>query len=120
MPTIPAFMLKQMYVKGSLRNSADGFSLTVRNHLAPGTLVGLGLAVDGVALDPAQITVVVRDTRTPAPGVTAETPLPFPTNTPVTLEVTGAPLPPGAHTLALQAQTREIGAVTIEVNDSVA
>ena len=120
MPTIPAFMLKQMYVKGRLHNSADGFSLTVRNHLAPGTLVGLGLAVDGTLLDPAAITVGVRDTRTPAPAITPETPLPFPTNTPVTLDVTGAPLPPGPHTLALHAQTREIGAVTIEVSDSVA
>ena len=120
MPTIPAFMLKQMYVKGSLHNSADGFSLTVRNHLAPGTLVGLGLVVDGAPVDPAALAVVVRDIRTPAPAVTPETPLPFPTNTPVTLDVTGAPLPPGPHTLALQAQTREIGPVTIEVNDSVA
>lgn len=120
MPTIPAFMLKQMYVKGSLHNEADGFSLTVRNHLAPGTLVGVGLAVDGVLLDAAQITVVVGDTRTPAPAVTADAPLPFPTNTPLTLAVTGPTLPPGAHTLALQAHTREIGAVTIEVNDSIA
>jgi hypothetical protein len=120
MPTIPAFMLKQMYVKGSLHNQADGFSLTVRNHLAPGTLVGVGLAVDGTLLDPAAITVVVGDTRTPAPAVTADTPLPFPTNMPLSLEIVGAPLAPGAHTLALQAQTREIGAVTIEVKDSIA
>jgi hypothetical protein len=120
MPTIPPFMLKQLYVKGSLQNIGGGFRLTMRNHLAPATLNGVGLTVDSMPVDPHALAVVVGETRTLAPSITAETPLAFPTNTPTVLEVTGAPLAPGPHRLAVLAITREIGPVTIEVSDDIA
>ena len=41
MPTmIPTFLLKKLYVKGSFRNTPTGFQLSLRNTLAPGTLIG--------------------------------------------------------------------------------
>src|SRR5690349_16417065 len=117
MPTIPPFMLKQLYVKGSLRNTADGFTLTLRNNLAAATLNGIGLAVDGVQVDPAELAIVVGANRTPAATITPETPLRFETGVPTTVESQGAPLAPGTHTLTFLAITREIGPVTIEVSD---
>ena len=120
MPTIPPFMLKQLYVKGSLHNTESGFAFTLRNHLAPASLVGLGLAVDDAPVPGGALTVVMNDARTPAVAITAATPALFPTNTPTHVEVTGAPLPPGPHKIALLATTREIGPVTIEVSDTVA
>ena len=119
MPTIPPFMLKQLYVKGSLRNTADGFTLTLRNNLAAATLIGIDLAVDNTQVDHAGLAIVVGPTRTPAAMITTETPLRFETGVPTTVEVQGAPLPPGEHKLTFLATTREIGAVTIEVSDSV-
>src|SRR5436309_3317207 len=92
MPTIPPFMLKQLYVKGSLRNTADGFTLTLRNNLAAATLIGIGLAVDTAPVDPAGLAIVVGATRTPAATITTETPLRFETGVPTTVEAQGAPL----------------------------
>src|SRR4051794_38980584 len=101
MPTIPPFMLKQLYVKGSLQNIGGGFRLTMRNHLAPATLIGLGLAVDDSQVDPHALAVLLGETRTLAPTITAATPLAFPLSTPTVLEVTGSPLAPGPHRLAI-------------------
>jgi hypothetical protein len=119
MPTIPPFMLKQLYIKGSLQNTATGFTLTLRNHLAPASLVGMGLAVDNTQVDPAALTVVVGATRTVATAITPDTPLRFETNTPTAVEAQAAPLAPGAHKLTLLATTREIGPVTIDVTDTI-
>ena len=119
MPTIPPFMLKQLYVKGSLRNIAGGFTLTLRNNLASATLVGIGLAVDDTQVDPAALAVVIGDTRYPAAAITTDAPLRFETGTPTLVDALAGPLAPGDHKLTLLATTREIGPVTIEVTDSV-
>ena len=119
MPTIPPFMLKQLYVKGSLRNTTGGFSLTLRNNLASATLIGIGLAVDDTQVDPAVLAVVIGDTRYPAPAITADAPLRFEINTPTVMDAQAGPLPPGEHKLTLLATTREIGPVKIEVTDNV-
>ena len=48
MLAVPSFMLKKLYVHGSLKNTAAGFELTLKNILAPGTIIGLNsLKVDG-------------------------------------------------------------------------
>lgn len=50
MPAVPAFLLNKLYVKGSLKNTEDGFELAIKNTLAPGTIIGLGsLQIDGHA-----------------------------------------------------------------------
>ncbi|MEE8392103.1 MAG: hypothetical protein V3S14_15085 [Anaerolineae bacterium] len=48
MPAIPPFVLKKLYVKGSLRAEADGFALDLKNSIAPASIVAFtGLDVDG-------------------------------------------------------------------------
>ena len=42
MPGLPADMIRRLYQKGSLRNTKDGFEVTLLNTLAPGTVIGLG------------------------------------------------------------------------------
>jgi hydroxymethylglutaryl-CoA reductase (NADPH) len=122
MPTIPAALLKQIYQRGSLHNTATGWAFTMRNHLAPAQLVGMGLICDGVEVPPAAIQVVPPGWSEPlaATAITAEVPLLFTVGANTLVEVAGPPLSPGAHSLAIQAVTREIGTVTIPVQDTVA
>jgi hypothetical protein len=122
MPTIPPFMLKQLYQRGSLRNSETGWEFTMRNHLASATLVGLSLTCDGAEIPPQALTVAqpTLDRVVPAAGLSAESPLQFPVQTPTVVRVAGPPLSPGSHALAITADTREIGPVTIAVQDDVA
>jgi len=59
MPAIPPFLLKKLYVKGSLQDDEGGFTLALKNVIAPATISGfVGLEVDGRAVDAAGITVI--------------------------------------------------------------
>ncbi len=41
MPIVPAFILRRLYVKGSLQNTTDGWRFTLRNSLGSGYANGL-------------------------------------------------------------------------------
>ena len=51
MPAIPNFVLKRLYVKGSLANTPDGCELQLRNFVGSGTLTRL-LSVDVDGTEP--------------------------------------------------------------------
>jgi hypothetical protein len=122
MPTIPPFMLKQLYQRGSLRNTDTGWEFAMRNHLASATLVGLSLDCDGAMIPPEALTVAqpAQDRTVPATGLSAESPLQFPVQVPTIVRVSGSHLSPGSHALSITAGTHEIGPVTIAVQDDVA
>ncbi len=122
MPTIPAPMLKQLYSRGSLRNTAAGWEFQMRNPLATAQLVGLGLTCDGVAVPTTAIGVHQPDLPAPRPAVaiTADAPLTFTVGVTTVVQVDGPHLTSGTHTLSIRADTREIGSVTIAVSDTVA
>ena len=122
MPTIPPFMLKQLYQRGSLRNTDSGWEFTMRNHLASATLVGLGLVCDGAKIPPEALAVAQPslDRVVPAADLSPDSPLQFPIQTPTIVYVAGPRLSPGSHALSITADTREIGPVTIAVQDDLA
>lgn len=120
MPTIPPAMLKQLYQRGSLRNTASGWQFALRNHLAPATLLGLNLACDGVEIAPGAVAVSGAGPPVTAAALTAAAPFRFATGIETVVQVTGSDLAPGPHALSLQAHTREIGRVTINVQDTIA
>ena len=119
MPAIPPFVLKKLYVNGSLRAEDDGFALDLKNVIAPGTIVAFaGLDLDGQAIDPAQVTLVPpggspRSTG----GISSQAPLLFPVSSTVTLRVAGETPAPGPHTLAIHVVVKEVGPLNIPVSD---
>lgn len=122
MPVVPSFMLKKLYVRGSLKNSAAGFELTLKNILAPGTIIGLNsLKVDGRE-------VALEDIRVRSGGgidvavsaITAQSPVAFPLNATATIQVVGEPLAPGPHDIRIAVNTKEVGLLEIPVADSIA
>ena len=120
MPTIPAAMLKQLYQRGSLRNTSEGWQFTMRNHLASASLNGLAISLDGAAVPAGAVRVVQGGAPpTPATGITAEASLWFAVGVDTVVQVAGAPLAPGPHDLSIRADTREIGPVTIAARDTV-
>jgi hydroxymethylglutaryl-CoA reductase (NADPH) len=122
MPAVPSFMLKKLYVRGSLKNAAAGFELTLKNILAPGTIIGLNsLKVDGreVALE----NIRVRSgggTDVAATAITTQSPVAFPLNATATIQVAGEPLAPGPHDILIAVNTKEVGVLEIPVADSIA
>jgi len=122
MGSIPAFLLQKLYVKGSLKNTASGFELTIQNTLAPGTIVGFPpLQVDGAACPLENTSAVLPGgSEASALNVSAESPLRFGINDKVRIKVQGQPLPPGTHKLIISAKTREAGLLEILATDTVA
>lgn len=121
-PTVvPSFLLKKLYVKNSFKNTSDGFELTLRNALAPGTLTGFGpLKIDGrdIPLDQLYISVGGQP-PVRASDVSAGAPRAFPLNVAVTFRVQGQPLAPGKHQVHLIVNTKEAGELKIEAEDTI-
>ena len=122
MPAIPPFVLKKLYVKGSLHTSGDGFALDLKNVIAPGTIVAFAeLELDGEAIDPTQVTLLPPDGPVRSPGeISTQAPLLFPINAIVSLHVAGATLAPGPHELVIHVVVKEVGPLDIPVSDTLA
>jgi hypothetical protein len=109
----PPSTLAQLFVKGSLKNTAMGFEFKLRNVIDSGTLTGMGpLVVDDTTYQPAQYMVtasgreMTADRMQPVytwPGMEA------------TVSVEGAPLAPGDHQITVQAMTAEAGRLQFSV-----
>ncbi len=118
MPTVPAMLLRRLYVQGSLRNVESGFVLSLKNLIAPGTIVSVGpVVVDGMTWGADRITVTGKGQPRPANRISAKSPLSFPVNQVVTIQVTAAPLAEGEHRLRVTVLTREVGELVVEAED---
>jgi hypothetical protein len=117
---VPAFLLRQLYRSGSLRNEPDGFSLQAHNPLADGTLVRIGrISVDGQDIAAEEVTarrdgdpVVYR-----ALDVSAAAPVTFRRGDVVTFHVAGWQLEPGDHRLELEVDELNLGRVSLVIHD---
>ena len=120
MVAFPPFILKKLYVKGSLRATADGFEFALRNSLGSGTVVEVkGLEVDGSMRPPAEVRLRLPDgTSRSAAEVSARLPLPLSAGTTVWFGAAGT-LSSGRHSLKLGLVSREMGDLGIPVTDTV-
>ncbi len=121
MPELPAEMLRRLYRQGSLRNTEGGFELVLWNTLAPGTLIGVGpVSVDGQVFPPERITILTGRSKRSADRVSERGPLSFPVNGQIRLHIAGNPLAPGWHTVVINAHLKEVGSLSIEIEDRLA
>jgi hypothetical protein len=118
-PTIPAFLLKQMYVKGSLRAVDGGVEFVLHNHLATATIQALDLRIDGQQVPPESVEVALGGERINASQLSPHNPFSFVVNSDVTIRVAGWGLEPGPHELVISPETREIGPLSLTITDEV-
>ena len=120
MAAIPGFILKRLYVGGSLRNTAEGFEFALRNFIGTGTVLEvLGLDVDGTAHPARAIVLAMPDGSVqPANEVSTASPIALVSGSDVGFRVAGGALGPGRHTLTLTVRTREMGVLDIPITDS--
>jgi hypothetical protein len=121
MPAIPPFVLKKLYVKGSLRTEKDGFAFDLKNTIAPATITAFtGLDVDDERITQPQVTVIPPAGQPRATGdISVETPLPLPLNATIALRVTGETLGPELHTLTVHIVVQEVGPLEIPITDTL-
>lgn len=119
MVSVPAFLLKRLYVKGSLTRTADGFEFTVRNQLGS----GFAHAMLPVALDGQSFPLETCYFRTEDAGerrfsdVSPEQPFTLEMNKALCIGVHGATLAPGPHKVGMGFVAQGIGPLQFEVSD---
>ncbi len=119
MPAIPPALLRRLYVEGSLQNRPDGFEFTLRNRLAPSTIISLGpLTVDGRSVSQDVVQIQTKRNLRAVTKVADKSPLDWLINTEIKLIVAEGALAPGIHRLTFEIGLKEVGALTLRVEDT--
>lgn len=112
---LPASVLRQLYVQGSLTNTPEGASFKLRNSLAPATVVALEVSVDGSKVPPEKILVVAGGQKRTAQEFSGYK---FSVRDEVTVILSGVSLTPGPHRIDIKAKTKEWGDLSFDITDT--
>jgi hydroxymethylglutaryl-CoA reductase (NADPH) len=120
MISIPSFLLKRLYVKGSLRNNPDGFQFEIENKLGSGYGNELKpLTLDGQVI-PLKDSSFLRDSsETLFSEVNRDRPFTLPMNKRLTVKVKGITIAGGPHKIGMSFVTEGLGQLGFEVTDVV-
>ncbi len=118
MVAVPSFLLKRLYVKGSLRNNTEGFQFELKNTLGSGYGKQLlPLVLDGQEL-PLEKSFYMPDSEpVPFNSVSDEKPFTLAMNKSLTMLVEGVTLADGPHKLKVGFVAEGIGLLSFEVID---
>lgn len=117
---IPTFLLRKLYVKGSLENVDDGFKFKIKNSISSATAVDFQpLKVNGneYALD--AVIISSEDGEVAGSEISAENTFPIKVGLDITVHVKGEQLPEGEHTIDIALATKEVGNLAFDVKDSI-
>jgi hypothetical protein len=123
---IPAFMLRQLYEKNSLKNIVDengnktGFGFSLFNRIGTGTIEGgFSLIVDGEEVPPEKV-IVEKGGVSSRSDEFAKAPVRFTVGDRIRffVEKPGG-LQPGVHKVVFKASTREYGRIEFDFSDSI-
>jgi hydroxymethylglutaryl-CoA reductase (NADPH) len=120
MITVPPFLLKRLYVKGSLRNNEDGFEFELKNTLGSGYGTELlPLVVDGKELpkENSYFALDAQEIRFTAVG--KDKPFTLPMNRTSRILVKGVSLSEGPHRIGFSFVAQGLGKLGLEVTDIV-
>jgi hydroxymethylglutaryl-CoA reductase (NADPH) len=116
----PSFVLAKLYVKGSLKNTADGFEFSLKNIIDATMLSGIGPIVAGdQSYEGAALTAIIGDKQWRGDEVSKTNLVPVKMGVPLRVLVQGGPLPAGEVKLTITATTSDIGKVKFDVKDRV-
>lgn len=120
MITVPGFLLRRLYVKGSLRNNASGFTFHLKNSLGSGYATAMTpLKVDGRELPLESCFFSLDQRRHPFTAVTEGQPFTLAMNRVTVVTVEGMALPPGPHKIEMGFVVPGLGRLSFDVVDEV-
>jgi hydroxymethylglutaryl-CoA reductase (NADPH) len=120
MVMVPSFLLKRLYVKGSLQNNADGFQFELKNTLGSG--YGnelLPLNVDGTEIPRENCYYMADSVPVPFSSVCKEKPFTLSMNKALKILAKGVHLNDDPHKLKISFVAEGIGKLSFEVTDLV-
>ncbi len=117
---IPTFLLRKLYVKGSLENVDNGFKFKLKNSISSATAVNFKpIKVNGneYALDATIIS--SEDGEVSTNEISEENTFPIKVGLEITVHVKGDQLAAGEHTIDISLATKEVGDLAFDVTDSI-
>jgi hydroxymethylglutaryl-CoA reductase (NADPH) len=117
---IPTFLLRKLYVKGSLENVDDGFKFKLKNSISSATAVDFKpLKVNGNEY-PLDTTVISsEDGEIAVSEISKENSFPIKVGLDITVHVKGDQLAAGEHTIDIALATTEVGDLAFDVKDTI-
>ena len=117
---IPAFLLRKLYIKGSLENVDDGFKFKIKNSLSPGTATEMDpIKVDDTEYPLENTVVTSEDVEVKGSEVSADNPIPIKVGVELVIMVKGEQLEEGEHKIDIGLQTKEAGKLAFDVKDAL-
>jgi len=113
MAYIPGYLLKKVYVKGSMRLSQEGLEFRLRNDLASAQLTGLSVEVDG---RPVEAYIEIGGEKRPTSSISPASPILFPRGSEAKITAIGS-FAPGKHRVAVRARVAGFGEGKLEIED---
>jgi hypothetical protein len=118
---VPGFLLRRLYVKGSLTANDEGFEFQLKNKLGSGYARRLlPLTLDGDELDMAQTTFEVDGKRVTFDTVTNDTPFTLAMNKTTTIVYAGGTVGDGPHTIRMRFEVAGLGEMGFDFSDFLA
>ena len=120
MAKIPDFLLRALYVSGSLRNTDDGFTFQMKNELGPVRIIGAQtLLLDRRPIPLEQCEFRHGQLRAKFTDVTPEESVLMRKGEALTILVLKTSLAAGRRTLGIDVTVKDMGRVRFSVSDKV-
>jgi hypothetical protein len=117
---IPAFLLRRLYVKGSLKGTPEGLEFQLRNRLGSGYAHRLlPLTVDGEELDMKRTNFEVDGKSHTFAEVSKETTFTLGMNKTTVIRAHSTPLASGPHKLVMRFEVAGLGELGFDFTDVV-
>lgn len=117
---VPTFLLRRLYVKGSLRNEGAGFAFDLKNSLGSGYAEQvLPVTLDGEVLPVESAAFTVDGETVRFSDVSGERPMTLGFHRAVTINVAGRTLVDGKHKIGMGFVVTGMGEMRFDVTDVI-
>jgi hypothetical protein len=118
---IPDFLLKRLYQKGSLRQTAEGIAFDLKNLLGPGMISGVhSVVLNNNLYTPETIHVITSGTSLAADKITPDNPISFRLHQEGTLILKGAEsLKEGINQIIVSLIVPQAGTIQVILTDTI-
>ena len=118
MMRVPGFLLRRLYVKGSLRNAAHGFEFDLKNSLGSGYAHRmLPITVDDEEVPIERCSFRIDGDERSFAQVSKENPFTLAMNRAITVVQDGVPLSQGPHKIGMGFEVRGLGTLRFDFTD---
>jgi hypothetical protein len=116
----PPFLLAKLYVKGTLKNTEDGFEFALKNIVDSTNLIGVGpISAAGKEYSAEVITLTVGSKTLKGFELSTSNPIPVTMGIPMKIRITGDKLAAGPQKVSVTANSADIGKLKFDVSDTV-